>query len=302
MTKETSFSFSLSLGSSFCFSLDTKQSPSSDSKRAASSGLPGARKKLSPSSLRRNIRRRQEFLLKKLSDDKSSAGTATAEKATAEKADAEKVVTGKTAAVEAAIEEAFVEDAVVQKDAVESLLSSCCFCNLSNKTSRALRLHKKFSHKKELREFEEEHKETTGQSETSTKLPLVCEKCKFVAENSDSFRTHSRQKHRVFDCELCAFSSSSENGLNIHITKAHSKFQEKGKVCEIEQRYDESWYLCNICDNPSYSESAFVCKHPWKMSDHFKEQHSYMSQEISHEQKSFLEKLDKTVLPGWAPR
>ena len=96
--------------------------------------------------------------------------------------------------------------------------------------------------------------------------------------------------------------SSSENGLNIHITKAHSKFQEKGKVCEIEQRYDESWYLCNICDNPSYSESAFVCKHPWKMSDHFKEQHSYMSQEISHEQKSFLEKLDKTVLPGWAPR
>ena len=300
MTKETSFSFSLSLGSSFCFSLDTKESASLDSKRAASSGLPGTRKKLSPSSLRRNIRRRQEFLLKKLGVDKSSADTAAAEKATAEKADAKKVVTGNTAAEEAAIEEAFVEEAVVQKDAVESLLTSCCFCKLSNKTSRALRLHKKFSHRKELREFEEEHRETTGQSVTSTKL--VCEKCNFAAENSESLRTHSRQKHRVFDCELCAFSSSSENGLNIHITKAHSKFQEEGKVCEIEQRYNESWYLCNICDNPCNFASAFECKHPWKMSDHFIEQHSYMSQNISQEQKSFLEKLDKTVLPGWAPR
>ena len=168
MIKETSFSFSLSLGSSFCFSLDTKQSPSLDSKRAASSGLPVARKKLSPSSLRRNIRRRQEFLLKKLTVDKSSAGTAAAEKATAEKADNEKVVTGKTAAVEAAIEDAFVEETVVQKDAAESLLSSCCFCKVSNKDSRALRMHKKLSHKKELRECER-HKETTGQYTTSTK-------------------------------------------------------------------------------------------------------------------------------------
>ena len=156
---------------------------------------------------------------------------------------------GNTAAEEAAIEEAFVEEAVVQKDAVESLLTSCCFCKLSNKTSRALRLHKKFSHRKELREFEEEHRETTGQSVTSTKL--VCEKCNFAAENSESLRTHGRQKHRVFDCELCAFSSSSENGLNIHITKAHSKFQEEGKVCEIEQRY-------NAMNHGTYATSVTI--------------------------------------------
>ena len=190
------------------------------------------------------------------------------------------------------------EEAVVQKDAVESLLSSCCFCKLSNKTSRALRMHKELCHKKELRDCER-HEETTGQYATSTKH--YCEKCKFLLENSESLREHNREKHRIFDCELCDFSSSSENGLNIHITKAHSKFQEKGKVCEIEQRCNESWYLCNICDNPC-NAFAFVCKHPWKMSDHFKEQHSYMSEEISQEQKIFLKKLDKTVLPGWAPR
>ena len=208
------------------------------------------------------------------------------------------VVASSPSLITHATDSASSEEAVVQKDAVESLLYSCCFCKLSNKTSRALRMHKELCHKKELRECER-HEETTGQYATSTKH--YCEKCKLFLENSEILREHNREKHRIFDCEVCAFSSSSENGLNIHITKAHSKFQENGKVCEIEQRSNESWYLCNICDNPC-NAFAFVCKHPWKMSDHFKEQHSYMSEEISQEQKIFLKKLDKTVLPGWAPR
>merc|ERR1712001_180746 len=151
------------------------------------------------------------------------------------------VVASSPSLITHATDSASSEEAVVQKDAVESLLYSCCFCKLSNKTSRALRMHKELCHKKELRECER-HEETTGQYATSTKQ--YCEKCKFLLENSESLREHNREKHRIFDCELCDFSSSSENGLNIHITKAHSKFQENGKVCEIEQRSNESWYLC----------------------------------------------------------
>ena len=55
------FKFSLSIGSSFCFSLDTRdEAPTLDIKSMAS-----ARKKPSPSTLRRNARRRAEFLTKK---------------------------------------------------------------------------------------------------------------------------------------------------------------------------------------------------------------------------------------------
>ena len=222
MTKETSFSFSLSLGSSFCFSLDTKESSSLDSKRITFPGLPIRRKK--PSSLRRNIRRRQEFLQKKLTVENRSADTAAAEKATAEKADVDKVNTGKTVAEKVAVDKTLVKEAVIEKVSVDknadNLLSSCCYCKLSNKTSRALKLHKKLSHKKELRESESERLETAGKPETTVKI--FCKTCNFVAENSESLRTHSRQKHRVFACEVCAFSSSSEKGLNVHITKAHS--------------------------------------------------------------------------------
>ena len=50
------FNFSLSIGSTFSFSLDT---------RGKASFSPGTKKKSSPSTLRRNARRRKEFLEKK---------------------------------------------------------------------------------------------------------------------------------------------------------------------------------------------------------------------------------------------
>ena len=50
------FNFSLAIGASFCFSLDTRdKAPSSQ----------GTKKKASPSTLRRNARRREEFLKRK---------------------------------------------------------------------------------------------------------------------------------------------------------------------------------------------------------------------------------------------
>ena len=129
----------------------------------------------------------------------------------------------------------------------------------------------------------------TGNYETTVKI--YCKTCNFVAENSESLRTHSRQKHRVFACEVCAFSSSSEKGLNVHVTKAHSKYKEKEKVFEVELRHGYSCYICNICDEPSNPAYVYDCMHPFKMSDHFNEQHSYMRDEISQEQKSLLENL-----------
>ena len=215
-----------------------------------------------------------------------------AEKATAEKAGIDKVTTGKTVTEKVAVDKAPVKEAVIEKVSVDKNaedLLSCCYCKLSNKTSRALKLHKNMSHKKELRESEREHLETTGNSETTVKI--YCKTCNFVAENSESLRTHNRQKHRVFACEVCAFSSSSEKGLNVHVTKAHSKYKEKEKVFEVELRHGYSCYICNICDEPSNPAYVYDCMHPFKMSDHFNEQHSYMRDEISQEQKSLLEKL-----------
>ena len=56
------FKFSFSTGSNFCFSLDTREeAPVLDTKMMAS-----AKKKPTPSTLRRNARRRAEFLNKKL--------------------------------------------------------------------------------------------------------------------------------------------------------------------------------------------------------------------------------------------
>ena len=56
ISQGVAFNFSLSIGSTFSFSLDT---------RGKASLSPGTKKKSSPSTLRRNARRRKEFLEKK---------------------------------------------------------------------------------------------------------------------------------------------------------------------------------------------------------------------------------------------
>ena len=75
--KSLSFSFSLEIGTNFSFSLDTR----------GEAALSSAKKKQTPSTLRRNARRREQFLQKKLaspapvSNPVSEKGTVTLQKA-----------------------------------------------------------------------------------------------------------------------------------------------------------------------------------------------------------------------------
>ena len=71
MSQGLAFKFSLTVGSSFAFSLDT--SPSLDTK-----GKEPVKKKPKPSTLRRNARRRDEFLKKKQAPLLESSATDTA--------------------------------------------------------------------------------------------------------------------------------------------------------------------------------------------------------------------------------
>ena len=68
-TQGQAFHFSVAIGPSFSFSLDT---------RSKALEGPGTKKKVSPSTLRRNAKRREEFLKKRISSDRSSSEDAAA--------------------------------------------------------------------------------------------------------------------------------------------------------------------------------------------------------------------------------
>ena len=65
------FSFSLSIGSNFSFSLDTKEKYTSLDSRKVRTPLQGVKKKLSPSQVRRNLKRKEEFLKGKFGNSKT---------------------------------------------------------------------------------------------------------------------------------------------------------------------------------------------------------------------------------------
>ena len=65
------FSFSLSIGSNFSFSLDNKEKYTSLDSRKVRTPLQGVKKKLSPSQVRRNLKRKEEFLKRKSGNSKT---------------------------------------------------------------------------------------------------------------------------------------------------------------------------------------------------------------------------------------
>ena len=110
-SKSLTFSFALSFGNSFSFRLDT-------SGRGALSSEAKKKKKKSPSALRRNARRRAEFLKNKLGD--STSDTLQSEHVSVEEA------------VEKVVEKAF----------------KCDQCENSFKSENGLKIHAGKSHKK----------------------------------------------------------------------------------------------------------------------------------------------------------
>ena len=50
-----------------------------------------------------------------------------------------------------------------------------------------------------------------------------------------------REKHRIFKCDTCNFTSSSDVGLKIHKTKSHIKI-------DLEDTNEERLIECGQCD------------------------------------------------------
>jgi hypothetical protein len=53
-----------------------------------------------------------------------------------------------------------------------------------------------------------------------------CEKCILDFEDSECFSDHKREKHRIFECDSCDFSCSSNISLKVHKAKTHSNLTE----------------------------------------------------------------------------
>ena len=56
----------------------------------------------------------------------------------------------------------------------------------------------------------------------TTQIQYKCDNCQFVSKNSPDFNDNMREKHIILKCKQCAFTSSSNVGLEIHTTKNHA--------------------------------------------------------------------------------
>ena len=65
-------------------------------------------------------------------------------------------------------------------------------------------------------------KKKERKTQTQQKSISNVKKCKFTADTIYLLDEHMREKHRIFKCDQCNFTSSSEVGLKIHKTKSHS--------------------------------------------------------------------------------
>ena len=70
-------------------------------------------------------------------------------------------------------------------------------------------------------------------------LTLKCEKCQYETKDISLLNEHMQEKHRIYKCELCNFTSSCDIGLKIHSTQIHSQLhhpivqQSRETVCDL---------------------------------------------------------------------
>ena len=80
---------------------------------------------------------------------------------------------------------------------------------------------------------------------------LKCEKYQFETKYISLLNEHMQEKHRIYRCELCNCTSSSEKGLKIHNTKSHTQYDKCDyrtytkhiKIVTVHQlyHYDSIW-------------------------------------------------------------
>ena len=187
--KSQTFSFTLTLGDSFSFSLDTSGKVALVSK---------AKKKKTPSTLRRNARRRAEFLKKKLDDSTSDISSHS--------------------------EHVSVEEAVGKQaeKVVEKTMFKCDQCENNFKSENGLKIHVGKAHKK------------VGQrSATPDQLRKQSEGS--VSLSASPLLDISREEfysNPVFECGACYFKCSDGETLKMHRSSIH-KLPKKCSDCDL---------------------------------------------------------------------
>ena len=93
--------------------------------------------------------------------------------------------------------------------------------------------------------------------------PLNCEKCQFETKCVSLLTEHMQEKHRIYACEFCKFSSSSEKGLNIHNTKSHPQYEYTCTLCDYcTYKWGDFQKHKEIVHELSYSQSFWIfCKY-----------------------------------------
>ena len=188
-TKSLTFSFTLTLGDSFSFSVDTSGKEALVSK---------AKKKKTPSTLRRNARRRAEFLKKKLED---STGDASSHR-----------------------EHVSVEEAVGKQaeKVVDKTMFKCDQCDNIFKSENGLKIHVGKSHKKvnPLQSTPDQLRQQLGGSVSLSASHLLDTSREEFCSNFD------------FECGSCYFKCSDGEALKIHRSSVH-QLPRKCSVCDL---------------------------------------------------------------------
>ena len=189
-SKSQTFSFTLTLGDSFSFSLDTSGKVALVSK--------AKKKKKTPSTLRRNARRRAEFLKKKLEDS--------------------------TGDISSHSEHVSVEEAVGKQaeKVVDKTMFKCDQCENNFKSENGLKIHVGKAHKK-VDQGSATPDQLRKQSEGSVSL------------SASPLLDISREEfcsNPVFECGACYFKCSDGETLKMHRSSVH-KLPKKCSDCDL---------------------------------------------------------------------
>ena len=190
-SKSLAFSFNLTTRDGFSFSLDTNGNDSVASK--------GKKKKKTPSTLKRDARRRDEFLKKKL---EVSTGDAS--------------LPSENVSVEEAVGKQAVENALDEK------AFKCDQCDSIFKSENGLKIHVGKSHKKvnPMLSTPDQLRQQSGGSVSLSASPLL------------DTRREEPCSNRDFECGSCYFACSDGETLKIHRSSVH-KLPRKCSDCDL---------------------------------------------------------------------
>ena len=174
--------FSLAIGSTFSFSLDTR------------SKVPGIKKKASPSTLRRNAKRREEFNQRKQQSPSARIPT--------------------------------------ESDVASSKAPKCDHCEFEAASEKGLRQHVRMKHKPTATELaaspenlREQRESTTSLNCSSLLLNTRDENC----QNCEATFSPGHQCSNLFQCDGCEKIFNCEEDLNNHSIRAHPN---KCSICK----------------------------------------------------------------------